>query len=147
MDILHIPYKGTAAMATDLMAGRADVGFPALNNVKAYLGSGKLRLLGIAENQRYAGYPNSPAIGEIVPGYNAPPSWNGIVAPQNLPRAIVERLNAAFVKSLDTPEVKNFLEENGAVSRAGSPQDLVATIKKDLEIAIQMIKTTGIQAE
>jgi len=147
VDILHIPYKGTAAMATDLMAGRADVGFPALNNVKAYLGAGKLRLIAIAENQRYAGYPNTAAIGEIVPGYNAPPSWNAIVAPLNLPRAIVDRLNGAFVKALDAKEVKVFLEENGAVSRAGSPQDLAATIKKDLEVAIQMIKVTGIQAE
>jgi tripartite-type tricarboxylate transporter receptor subunit TctC len=147
VDILHIPYKGTAAMATDLMAGRADVGFPALNNVKAYLGAGKLRLIAIAENQRYEGYPNTPAIGEIVPGYNAPPSWNAIVAPLNLPRAIVDRLNGAFVKALDAKEVKVFLEENGAVSRAGSPQDLAATIKKDLEVAIQMIKVTGIQAE
>ncbi len=147
VDILHIPYKGTAAMATDLMAGRADVGFPALNNVKAYLGAGKLRLIAIAENQRYEGYPNTPAIGEIVPGYNAPPSWNAIVAPLNLPRAIVDRLNGAFVKALDAKEVKVFLEENGAVSRAGSPQDLAATIKKDLEVAIQMIKVTGIQAD
>ena len=59
----------------------------------------------------------------------------------------MDRLNGAFVKALDAKEVKVFLEENGAVSRAGSPQDLAATIKKDLEVAIQMIKVTGIQAE
>ncbi|OFZ98476.1 MAG: hypothetical protein A3H35_06960 [Betaproteobacteria bacterium RIFCSPLOWO2_02_FULL_62_17] len=147
VDILHIPYKGTAAMATDLMAGRADVGFPALNNVKAYLASGKLRLLAIAENQRYAGFPNAPAIAEIVPGYSAPPSWNGIAGPANLPRPIVERLNAAFVKALDAPEVRKFLDDNGAVPRAGAPEELAATIRKDLEIAVQMIKAAGIQAE
>ena len=147
VDILHIPYKGTAAMATDLMAGRADVGFPALNNVRTYLASGKLRLVGIAEGKRYAGFPNVPTIGEVVPDYAPPPSWNGIAGPAHLPPPIVDRLNAAFVKALESPEVRKFLDDNGAVSRAGSPQELATTIKRDLEIAVQMIAATGIKAE
>ena len=147
VDILHIPYKGTAAMATDLMAGRADVGFPALNNVKAHITSGKLRLIAVTQNQRYAGYPDVPTIAETVPAFSPPPSWNAIAGPAGLPRPIVDRLNAAFVKSLDAPEVRRFFEENGAVSRAGTPQELATTLRRDLDIAIQMIKATGIQAE
>ena len=147
VDILHIPYKGTAAMATDLMTGRADVGFPALNNVRAHLAAGKLRLIAISSHQRYAGYPSVPTIAEIVPEFSPPPSWSAIVGPAGLPAPIVERVNAAFVKSLDAPEVRKFFEDNGAVSRASSPQELASTIRRDLDEAVKMVKATGIQAE
>ena len=147
IDMLHIPFKGTGAMATDLMTGRADVGFPALNNVRAHINSGKLRLIAISANQRYAAYPNVPTIAESVPDFTPPPSWSAIFGPAGLPRPIVERLNAAFVKSLDAPEVRKFFEDNGAVARTGTPQDLASTLRRDLEDAAKMVKATGIQAE
>jgi tripartite-type tricarboxylate transporter receptor subunit TctC len=147
VDILHIPYKGTGAMATELMSGRVDVGFAALNNVRAHLSSGKLKLLAVAETQRYAALPNTPTISETVPSFLPPPSWNAIVGPAGLPRTIVERLNAAFVKSLQAPEVRNFIEQNGAVSRGGTPEDLGATLRSDFEVAAKLLKATAIQAE
>jgi tripartite-type tricarboxylate transporter receptor subunit TctC len=59
----------------------------------------------------------------------------------------VDRLNAAFVKSLEAPEVKAFLEQNGAVGRAGPPEELAATLKSDWEIAARQLKATGIRAD
>jgi tripartite-type tricarboxylate transporter receptor subunit TctC len=147
VDILHVPYKGTAAMATELMSGRVDVGFAALNNVKNFIASGKLKLLAVAEPQRYAGLPDVPTVGETVPSFIPPPTWNAIVGPAGLPRAIVERLNGAFVKSMESPDVRAFLEQNGAVSRTGTPEDLAQTLRSDFEIAARQLKAAGVQAE
>ncbi len=147
VDILHVPYKGTAAMATELMSGRVEVGFAALNNVKPHLASGKLKLLAVAETQRYPAMPNTPTISETVPGFVPPPSWNAIVGPAALPRPIVDRLNAAFVRSLEAPEVRAFIDANGAVAHGGTPEELGATLRGDFEVAAKLLKAAGIQAE
>jgi tripartite-type tricarboxylate transporter receptor subunit TctC len=147
VDLLHVPMKGTAAMATELMSGRIDVGFAALNNVRPHLAAGKLRLLAIAEYNRYQPLAGTPTIPEIVPSFVPPPSWNGMVGPAGLPRPIVDRLNDAFVKSLETAEVRAFLEKNGAVARGGPPEELAATLRKDFEIAVKLLKAANIQPE
>jgi tripartite-type tricarboxylate transporter receptor subunit TctC len=147
VDILHVPYKGTAAMATDLMAGRADVGFAALNNVKAHLASGKLKLLAVVEPKRYGAMPDVPTISEIVPSFTPPPSWNAIVAPAGLPRPLVERLNGAFNRSLEAPDVRKFIEDNGAIAIGGTPEDLAAALRRDLQDAAKQLHATGIKSE
>jgi tripartite-type tricarboxylate transporter receptor subunit TctC len=129
------------------MSGRIEVGFAALNNVKSYVAAGKLRLLAIAESGRYPPLAGTPTIPEIVPAFIPPPSWNGIVGPAAMPRPVVDRLNGALVRAMETPEVRAFLEQNGAVSRAGTPEDLAATLRKDFEIAGRQLKAAAIQAE
>ena len=147
VDILHVPYKGTGAMATELMSGRVDLGFAALNNVKSYIAAGKLKVVAVAEPQRYAGLPNVPTVAETVPNFLPPPSWNAIFGPASMPRPVVERLNAAFVKSLDASEVKNFMEQNGAVGVGGTPDQMAATLKADFATATRLLKETAIQPE
>ena len=147
MDIVHVPYKGSAPMTTDLLAGRIEVGLPALNNVNEYLGSGKLRILAVLDSQRYAGLPGVPTLAETVAGFRKTPTWTAVFGPASLPRPIVERLNGVFLKALDAPEVRKFIDERGAVIRGGTPQDLAATIRSDLELTEKLIKTIGIQPE
>ena len=147
VDMLHVPYKGTAAAATDLLAGRADVGFPALNNIKSQLSSGKLRILAVLENRRYAGLAQVPTLGELVPGFEPTPSWTGLFGPAGLAPAITERLNGAFRKALEAPEVKTFMDDNGAILTAGTPAEFAATVKRDLALAAKAVKAAGIKAE
>ena len=147
VDIVHIPCKGTAAMATDLVAGRAEVGFPALNNVKPAIAGGKVRVLAILEQQRYGGLPNLATLSELLPGFQPTPSWAGLFGPAGLARPIVDRLNNVFLKSLDAPDVKKFIDENGAVVAGGTPEEFAAAIRTDLELAARAVKSAGIKSE
>jgi tripartite-type tricarboxylate transporter receptor subunit TctC len=147
VDLVHVPYKGSAPMATDLLAGRVEVGFPAVNNVKAYLGSGKLKVLATLDPQRYPAMPDVPPLAESVPGFRKVSTWTAVFGPAALPRPIVERLNGAFSKALEAPEVRRFMDENGAVIRGGTPEDLAATIRTDLELTARLIERVGIKPE
>ncbi len=147
VDILHVPYKGTAAMATDLVAGRAEVGFPALNNVKAGISGGKVKVLAILEQRRYGGLPYLATLGELLPGFQPTPSWTGLFGPAAMARSMVDRLNNVFLKSLDAPEVKKFIDDNGAVVTGGTPEDFASAIKSDLELAARAVKSAGIKPE
>ena len=147
VDIVHVPYKGTAPMATDLLSGRIEVGMPALNNVNEYLTSGKLRVLAVLDSKPYAGLPGVPTLGESVPQFKKAPTWTAIFGPPGLPRPIVERLNGVFLKVLDAPEVRKFINDRGAVIRGGTPEELAATIRSDLDFTANLVKTLGIQPE
>ena len=147
VDIVHVPYKGTAAMATDLIAGRAEVGFPALNNVKAGIAGGKVKVLALLDQRRYAGLPKLATLSELLPGFEPSPSWTGIFGPAGLARPIVERLNSVFLKALDAPEVKSFIDDNGAVVIGGTPADFAAALKADLVTAAKAVKSANIKPE
>ena len=147
VDIVHVPYKGTAAMATDLVAGRAEVGFPALNNVKAGITGGKVKVLAILEQRRFGGLPDLPTLSELLSGFRPTPSWTGLFGPAAMNRPMVDRLNNVFLKSLDAPEVKKFIDDNGAVVAGGTPDDFATAIKSDLELAAKAVKSAGIKPE
>jgi tripartite-type tricarboxylate transporter receptor subunit TctC len=146
-NLVHVPYKGSAPMTTDLVAGRVEVGFPAVNNVKQYLGKGKLKVLAILDAQRNATLPGVPTLAESVPGFTKVATWTAVFGPAGVPRPIVNRLNGAFNKALEAPEVRQFMEKNGAVVRGGSPEELAATIRTDLAITDKLIRTIGIKPE
>lgn len=147
VDIVHVPYKGTSAMATDLVAGRAEVGFPALNNVKPAIAGGKVRVLAILEARRYPGLPHLATLSELLPGFQPTPSWTGLFGPAGLPRPIVDRLNSVFLKSLDAPEVRKFIDDNGAVVAGGTPEEFADAIRTDLELAARAVRSAGIKPE
>ncbi len=147
VDIVHVPYKGTAPLVTELLTGRIEVGLPAVNNVKEYLGSGKLRVLAVLDSQRYAGLPGVPILADAVPGFRKVPTWTAIFGPPGLPRAIVDRVNGAFQRALQAPEVRKFIEDQGAVIRGGTPEELAATIRSDLDFTVNLVKNLGIQPE
>ncbi|MSQ51205.1 MAG: tripartite tricarboxylate transporter substrate binding protein [Betaproteobacteria bacterium] len=146
-DMVHVPYKGSAPMATDLVAGRVEVGFPAVNNVKQHLGAGKLRVLAVLDPVRFSGLPEVAPLSDSVPGFRKMSTWTAVFGPVGLPQAMVERLNGVFLKALEVPEVRKFMDENGASIRGGTPQDLAATIRADLEITARLIKAVGIKPE
>jgi tripartite-type tricarboxylate transporter receptor subunit TctC len=146
-DLLHVPFKGSAPMATDLLAGRIDVGFPALNNVKQFLNTGKLRVLAVLESKRYPAMPDVSTLAESVPGFVKAATWFAMFGPAELPRPLIERLNGVFQKALDSADARKFLDDNGAIAIGGSPQQLAATLKSDIELTAKLIKAAGIKGE
>ena len=143
--MVHIPYGGTGPLARELLAGRIDVAFPALSNVRTFLASGKVKVLALAEAQRYAGLPNVPTIAEIVPGFRKAPSWIAMFAPAGTPRAAIERLHTAIVAGLNAPEVRKYHDDNGSKIMAQGAEQLSAALKGDLERVGKLIKTLDIK--
>jgi tripartite-type tricarboxylate transporter receptor subunit TctC len=147
IDMLHVPYKGSAPMATEMLAQRVDVAVPALNNVKTMLPQGKFRVLAVLDPQPSPALPGVRPIAETVPGFKKVPTWTAIFGPAGLPGPVTDRVNGAFTQALKAPEVVKFMDDNGAQLRGGTPQELAATIRQDLETTAKLIKTVGIKPE
>jgi tripartite-type tricarboxylate transporter receptor subunit TctC len=146
-DIVHVPYKGTAPMTTDLVAGRIEVGFASLVNVRPHIAAGKVRLLALMESKRSPKLPDTPVLAEIYPGLIKSPAWTGIVAPAGLPRAIVDRVHSAVLLALREPDAVDFYDKNGATVIGGGPDEFAAAIRRDLDISGKLVKSLAIEPE
>src|SRR3546814_2096725 len=102
---MNVPYKGNAAVVTDLTGGRIDVGVNAFTSVSALIKSGKLNLLGITYPERDPALPDLPTVGESLKGYSSV-GWFGFVAPAGTPPDVVNKLNAAINQALEQPELQ-----------------------------------------
>lgn len=133
LDVMHIPYKGTAPAFVDLMSGEVQFMLPTTASAQAHLASGKIRALAITSAQRSPQLPQLPTLAEAgLPGYEAS-IWYGLLAPAGTPAAIVARLNAELRKAMDDAAVRAKLFELGFILSNGSAQDFQALITRDLE--------------
>lgn len=113
LDLLHVPYKGSPAMITDVMGGQVNVAFEPAGTVLALGKGGRVKLLGIATLNRYSLVPEVPTLVEQgIKGFEASP-WSAILAPKGTPAAIVEKLNAAVNKTLKDPAVIEEMAKTG----------------------------------
>jgi len=147
INIVHVPYKGTAPAITELIAGQVQVMFstmpPALSQVRA----GKLRGLGVTTAKRAAAAPELPTVAEAgFPGFDVS-NWQGMVGPAKLPRALVDRLNADLNAVLKTPQMVDTLAAQGLEAAGGTPQQFAALIKTEVAKYAAVIKAAGIKAE
>jgi tripartite-type tricarboxylate transporter receptor subunit TctC len=92
VDMQHVPYRGSAPMLTDLLAGQVQVAFDNLQPSLPHIKAGKLRALAVTTATRSEALPDLPPISDFVPGYEAS-TWNGVCAPRNTPAEIVNKLN------------------------------------------------------
>ena len=147
VDIVHVPYKGTAPSVTDMIAGQIDMMFADLAAVAPHEKTGRLRLLATAGSVRSTAAPQLPTMAQAgVAGY-AVDTWFGFVAPAGTPKDIVTKLNAAMVNGLKAPDVKQRFEELGYEAIGDTPEQFGATIKSDIEKFSRLIKSAGIKAE
>lgn len=122
-DLVHIPYKGSAPMITDLLGGQVDVMFDNFPNAQPHVKAGKMRALAITSAQRSPTFPDVPTVAEQgYPGFEVSP-WYGFMAPAGTPRAILEKLNAEINKILAMPDVKAVFDAQGVTVIGGSLQD------------------------
>jgi tripartite-type tricarboxylate transporter receptor subunit TctC len=147
IDIVHVPYKGTGPMLTDLAAGRVEIGIGATSSFEQYIRSGKMRPIAMFEKKRYAKYPNVPTVAEILPGTQKSPSWIALMAPAGVPRPIVQRLNAAAVAAMQAPTAKAYFDKTGTDIIGSTPEELAKTIREDLVRMENLLKRLGIQPE
>jgi len=146
VDMLHVPYRGVAPATTDLLGGRIQVLFDTLPAAIANIRAGKIRALAVTSKKRSEALPDTPAINEFVPGYEAD-SFHGISAPKGTPREIVDKLNREINAALADPKLKARLAELGAEVFTGTPEDYGHYLKGEIERWAKVIEFSGAKAE
>ena len=145
VQITHVPYTGNAAYAA-LIAGDVDVMFANLADAGPHLRSGKMKPLATAGATRSAALPGTPALAEMVPGFVST-TWFAVVAPPGTPRAIAERLSAAFNDALRQPDVAARLAEVHFEPIGGSPARTAAFLDEETQRWSTVIRRAGIKAD
>lgn len=146
-EMTHVPYRGSAPVVTDLLAGRLQAATPTLSAVLPYAEGEKLKLLAVSTAKRAAALPAIPTIQESgVPGY-ATGLWTGLLAPANTPPAIVARLNAAVSEVMSSPDLRETLARQGAEPFLGTPEQFAEEIRRELALWRDVAKKTGIRID
>src|SRR5690242_7284248 len=145
--IVHVPYKGGAPAINDLMAARVQMMFESLNSIASFARSGAVRALAVRGDHRSTAFPDLPTVAEAgVPGYSAP-TWSGIIAPAGVPRPIVDRLNAAINRAIQSQAMRQFQASIGDEPAGGTPDEFAAVIAADSHKWREVIKRAGIRLE
>jgi tripartite-type tricarboxylate transporter receptor subunit TctC len=142
VDILHVPYRGSAPALTDLLGGQVQVIFDPMPSSIENIKAGKLRALAVTTAARSEALPDIPTVGEFVPGYEAS-SWYGIGAPKNTPAEIVDKLNKEINAALADPKVKTRLADLGGILIAGSTADFAKHVADETEKWGKVVKFSG----
>jgi len=142
-EYLHVPFKGVAQMAQELIGGRVDAAFTSFTGAYPFVTSGKLRLLGIAKATRATNYPDVPTITETVPGFTSG-GWFGLVAPAATPRAIVDLLNREANAAMREPDVREKMTALGLEIWNESPDYLTNLMRSDFEKYGKLARDVGI---
>lgn len=134
VDMLHIPYKGSAPSIADVVSGTASMSFAVLQPSLPLIKSGKLRAIGVVMAERASQLPDVPTIGETLPGFLIT-GFNGLCAPAGTPPAVLAKLNDAITKVVTTPEIRNQLVKAGnpVLDRPLPPKEFAAFVKNDIE--------------
>jgi len=146
VDIVHVPYRGSAPAVADLIGGKVQVLFDNVPSSIEHIRAGKLRALAVTTSYRAAALPDIPTMGEFVPGYEAS-TWFGIGAPKNTPAEIVDKLNKEINAGLADPKLKGRLADLGATVLAGSPAEFGKLIADETEKWTKVVRFAGIKAE
>ena len=143
----HVPYKGGGPAITDTIAGHTDLYFGPMASVLPHVRAGKLRAIAVTSSQRVAAVPDVPTVAERgSPGYEAV-LWLGLVGPKGLPRPIVDRVNSEVAMVLKLRETGERLEADGAAPAGGTPEQFLATIKKEIEVWRKIVREVGVKPE
>jgi tripartite-type tricarboxylate transporter receptor subunit TctC len=146
-NMVHVPYRGSAAAYPDLISGKVQVLFDNLGApIMQMIRSGALRALGVTSAQRWPLLPDMPAIAETVPGYEIY-VWYGVFAPHNTPPEIVTLLNKALKDVVADPKIIARLQEDGGAPSSMTPQEFAKFLADDQARWHAMVEAAGISAE
>lgn len=144
---IHVPYKGSAAMITDVIAGQVNFSFDTMPSSGPHIQNGKLVALAQTTKVRHKNFPNVPTMEEAgIRGYDVS-FWYGQVGPKNLPAAMVEQMNADVLKVIAMPDVVDKLERAGVSDGGGTAQKLTGMIESDLKRWAKVIKDANIKPD
>jgi len=143
---IHVPYKGSAPMLTDLLSGQVVASMDAAATSWPHVQSGKLRALGVSTAERAFFAPDLAPIKDAVPGFDLKP-WHGVVAPAGTPPAIVAKLSDEIQAFLRQPATEAKLRERGVVRVGSSAADFAKAMNDDYELFRKLVQDAGIKPE
>lgn len=146
IDILLVPYKGSAPGTNDLIAGHVQVMFNAMPSTLPYVKGGQLRALGVTGAKRSPLAPDVPAVAETLPGFEIV-TWYGVLAPAGTPPSIIARLNAEFSKAGQLPDIKKKLLDMGLDIQLSDAETFGALIKSEMPKWAEVIRVANVKAE
>jgi len=147
VNIVPVPYKGGGPAVADTIAGAVEMLVAGVPAVSQYVAAGRLRALAATSLKRSALLPDVPTVAESgYPGFDAI-FWIAIIAPRGTPPAIVQRLNSDANAVMRDPEIEKLFSQQGAAPAGGTPAELGAYIRKDIETWTRVIKEANIKAE
>ena len=146
VNIVNIPYRGTAPAIADVMAGQVELMFSAIGVAQAQLKAGKLKALGVTSAKRLPQFPNVPAIAEVLPGYESS-AWFGLFGPAGMTPELVKRVSDAIRKSVAAPDVRRRLEMEGAIAVGNSPEEFAKFVQSEIPRWAKVVKFSGAVAE
>ena len=144
---IHVPYKGSGPMLTDLIGGQIQYSFDTMTAATPHVKSGKAIPIAQTRKARVKGYPNVPTMAESgFPNFEAT-TWYGLVGPGRMPAAMASRMNEDVNKVLKMPDVMEKLEASGAEDGGGSTEKFAQFIKTEQQKWAKVIKDAGVKAE
>ena len=147
VQLLHVPYKGSGPLTTDLLGGQIDMSFDTITPLLPHIKANKLRALAVTINKRAPALPEVPTLDEAgLKGFNLG-TWFGVLAPVGTPREIVAKLNTEMVKIINSPDFRKRMEEIGAEPIGNTPEQMAAQIKDDTERFAKLVKAAGVSIE
>jgi tripartite-type tricarboxylate transporter receptor subunit TctC len=147
IEMVHIPYKGSAPALTALVRGETQLIFSSLTSTLPLVKSGRLRAIAMTSAKRSPINPNMPTIAESgYPGFEAI-TWYGMFLPAGAPPAIVARLNTEFVKVLSASDFKAWLMDQGADAAPGTPGEFAAFVKSEIARYAPLVRKSGMRPD
>lgn len=140
--IVHIPYRGAAAAAGDVVAGQAQMTFGSIAGLLPFVKSGQLRAIGVCTEKRTPLAPELPTLHETLPGLHAN-AWYGLFVPAGTPREIVQKLHGEIVRAMETPEMKERMTFLGIEPVTSTPEQLAQVMRDDLVRWQKIVKESG----
>jgi tripartite-type tricarboxylate transporter receptor subunit TctC len=141
--MVHVPYRGSAAMLTDLMGGQIQVTFGDVLVLLPQIQAGKVRALAVTSKTRHPLLPDVPTLDESgLKGFEAL-SWQGLFAPAGTPREVVDKLSAEVNKAMQSPDIKDYFAAQGFIIQGSTPEAFKAFVASEVEKWTPIVKNSG----
>lgn len=144
IDIVHVPFKGTADANTAIASGTVELAISVLPAVSPLVKAGRVKALAVTSAKRSPALPDVPTVGETVPGYETS-TWFAFLAPAKTPRPIVDKIRDTVLATLKDPAVVQAFERDGSEIATTTPEELGALIRADYERYGKLIRTLDIK--
>ena len=143
---LHVPYKGGGASVLSVMTGESQWTITPAPAAAGHVRSGKLRPIAHSMPTRTRLLPDIPSVAETLPGFSYS-AWNGLIVPKGTPKAVVDKIHAALVKTLAVPEIKAAIEKQGAEVITNTPEEFRELVRAEFENTGKLVKAAGLKGD
>ncbi len=140
--LTHIPYKGASAAMTSLLGGEIEMGFPSSTSARPLIGAGKIRGLAVTTKRKSSVLPDLPTVDSIYPGFDVD-NWFALWAPAGTSPAIIGKIQAEVVKSLQHQDMKNYMQREGAEPVGSTTAEFTAFVAREIEKYAKIVKASG----